>query len=53
MSSDKFKQIFEPFANAIGIDQEPSVPEWIPLKERLALKAAEKEAKRLAAEEKK
>ena len=53
MNSEKFKQIFEPYAKAIGIDQEPQVAEWGPLKEKWAKKAAEKEAKRLAAEEKK
>jgi ubiquitin-protein ligase len=47
MSHDKFKQIFEPYASAIGIDKEQNLPEWHPVKELIAKKAAEKEAKRL------
>jgi len=53
LSHDKFKQIFEPYAAAIGIDKEQEVPEWQPIKEKWAKKAAEKEAKRLEAEQKK
>jgi len=28
LSHDKFKEIFEPYAAAIGIDKEQDLPEW-------------------------
>lgn len=52
MKHEKFS-LFEPYAAAIGIDKEQEFPEWIPIKAKFAKIEAEKEAKRLAAEEKK
>ena len=28
LNHEKYKEIFEPYAHAIGIDQKPDVPEW-------------------------
>lgn len=53
MNHDKFKQIFQSYASAIGIDKEQDIPEWKPIMEKRAKQAAEKEAKRIAAEQKK
>jgi hypothetical protein len=53
----KFKEIFEPYAEAMGINQEQDVAEWAGFRERQAKRDEEKkvaaEKKRIAEEERK
>lgn len=55
LNHERFLQIFAPYAEAIGINEEFSCPEWIALKEKVEKIAEEKlkaeaEAKRLVEE---
>lgn len=49
LDHEKYKQIFEPYASAIGIDKEQQLPEWEPIRTKLQ----EIENEKIRAEEEK
>ncbi len=53
MDHEKFKQLFEPYKEALGISVDPNLTQWTDLKEKVDKIRAEKEEKKRLEEEKK